>query len=173
MITTLRSRVEARAAPPVLHLDTIDLQTVDGVTSPPSSPGTPDQPPDSPQQWSLLAALTEEIQKFQGDGVKGDVPTSSSSPADRRQTTNSENLIFAGHTDRTGSTPAGQPAAAATADPKQAVHSLKAQSLHRKYRSLLSKRQLPGASGKSKQHTLEPLIGLLIQSYSAILFKKN
>lgn len=172
VITTLRSRVEARAAPPVLHLDAISLQEEppSGALSPRSSPGTPVQShqlsssQDSPQQWSLLAALTEEIQKFQGDDVTGDAlqsETSSSTPADRRQTTNSENFIFVGNTGRTDSkslaTPVGQLAAEATADPKQAVRSLKTRSLHRTYRSLLYKRQIPGASGKSKQLTLNPV----------------
>lgn len=164
--------MEARAAPPVLHLDTINLQEqpLSGAPSPPSSPGTPVQShqlspsQDSPQQWSLLAALTEEIQKFQADGVTGDAlqsETSSSPPADRRQTTNSENFVFARNTDRTDSksfaTPVGQLAAEATADPKLAARSLKTRSLQRKYRSLLYKRQIPGASGKSKQHTLKPV----------------
>lgn len=172
MITTLRSRVGARAAPPVLHLDNINLQEEppNGAPSPPPSPGTPVQShqlsssQDSPQQWSLLAALTEEILKFQGDGVTGDAlqsETSSSAPADRRQTTNSENLIFVGNRERTDSkslaTPIGQLAAEATADPKQAVRSLKTRSPHRSYRSLLYKRQIPGASGKSKHYTLKPV----------------
>ncbi|TKS79927.1 Serine protease 56 [Collichthys lucidus] len=36
----------------------------------------------------------------------------------------------------------------ATADPRQTVHAVKTLSLHRKYRSLLHKRQIPGTSGK-------------------------
>lgn len=175
MITTLRSRVKARAAPPVLHLDTISLQEEppNGAPSPP--PVQPHQlspSQDSPQQWSLLAALTEEIQKFQGDGMTGDAlqsETSSSAPADRRQTTNSESFIFVGNIDRTDSkslaTPVGQLAAEATADPKQAVRSLKTRSLHRKYRSLLYKRQILGASGKSKQHTLKPVHKVSLTCY--------
>lgn len=160
MITTLRSRVEARAAPPVSHLDTINLQEEppNEAPPPPSSPGTPSQPQQlSPSQDSPLTVLTEEIQKFNRDGGTGDAllsETSSSGPADRSETNNS---VFVGHTDGTDSkslaTPASQLAAEATADPKQAVSSLKSPSLHRKYRSLVSKRQIPGASGKSKRQT--------------------
>lgn len=186
MITTLRSRVEARAAPPVLNLDTINLQEepLTGAPSPPSSPGPPVQSnptssQDSPQQWSLLAALTEEIQKFQGDKVTGDAlqsETTSSAPADRRQTTNSENFIFVGNADRTDSkslkTPVGQLAAEATAYPKQSVpvRSLKTRSLHRTYRSLLFKRQIPGASGKGQQHTLTPVYNVSLTYYRIEFF---
>lgn len=177
VLTTLRSRVESRAAPPVLHLDTIDLQeeAPRGAPSPASSPGTPVQShqlsssQDSPQPWSLFTSLTEEIQKFQEDSVPGDTlqsETSSSAPADRRQTPNSEDFIFVGNTDRTDSkssaTPVGQLTAEATADPRQAVRTLKTRSLHRKYRSLLHKRQIPGATGKSKQHTLKAVHKALV-----------
>lgn len=178
VLMTLRSRVESRAAPPVLHLDTINLQeeAPRGAPSPASSPGTPVQShqlsstqDSSPQPWSLFTALTEEIQKFQEDSVPGDASqseTSSSASADRRQTPNSEDFIFVGNTDRTDSkssaTPVGQLTAEATADPRQAVRTLKTRSLHRKYRSLLHKRQIPGASGKSKRHTLKPVHKALV-----------
>lgn len=172
MITALRSRLQSRAAPPVLNLDTIKVQEEPprGAASPPSSPGAPVQShllsphQDSPQQWSLFTALTEEIQKFQEDAVTGDAlqsaETSSSTPADGPQSPNTEDFIFGGNTDRTSSkstaTPVGQPTAEGTSDPRQAVRTLKTRSLHRKYRSLLHKRQIPGASGKSMYHTLKP-----------------
>lgn len=40
-----------------------------------------------------------------------------------------------------------------TADPRQIGHSVKTLNLRRKYRSLLRKRQIPGASGKGMCHT--------------------
>ena len=40
-----------------------------------------------------------------------------------------------------------------TADPRQTAHAVKALSLKRKYRSLLHKRQIPGANGKSMNQT--------------------
>lgn len=177
MLTTLRSRVESRTAPPVLHLDTINPQeeAPGGVPSTPSSAATPVQshqlslPQDSPQQWSLFAALTEEIQKFQEDSgpeVASQSEAPSSTPGDRGQTPNSEDFIFVGNTDRADSkssaTPVGQLTAEATADPRQAVRTLKARSLHRKYRSLLHKRQIPGVTGKSKQHALKPVHKALV-----------
>lgn len=41
-----------------------------------------------------------------------------------------------------------------TGDPRLTAHAVKPLSLHRKYRSLLRKRQIPGASGKSTSHVL-------------------
>lgn len=178
VISALRSKLDSRAAPPVLHLDTANLQAEPprSVPSPPSSPGTPihsdpfSASQDSRQPWSLFTALTEEIQKLrtQKDVVTEDASQSETSSKDSsvdvRWSTNAEDFIFADNTDRTDtessallppaqSTPAGQPTAEATADPGQAVHTVNTRSLHRKYRSLLHKRQIPGASGKSMRHT--------------------
>lgn len=191
VISALRSKLNSRAAPPVLHLDAAKHQEEPprSVPSPPSSPGTPihsdtfSTSQDSRQPWSLFTALTEEIQKLRTqkdvvteDSSQSDTSSSKDSSADVRWSANTEDFIFADNTDRTDSessallppaqsTPAGQPTAEATTDPGQAVHTVKTRSLHRKYRSLLHKRQIPVASGKSmchahllkKQHTCTKL----------------
>lgn len=191
MISALRSKLDSRAAPPVLHLDTANLQEEPprSVPSPPSSPGTPihsdpfSPSQDSRQPWSLFKALTEEIQKLrtQKDVVTED-PSQSETSSSKYSSVdaNAEDFIFVDNTDRTDSessallppaqsTPAGQPTAQATADPGQAVHTVKTRSLHRKYRSLLHKRQIPGASGKSMCHAHFLKSNILILSYTCMI----
>ncbi|KAJ4937232.1 hypothetical protein JOQ06_001811 [Pogonophryne albipinna] len=87
-ISAVRSKLESRAAPPILSMDTVYLQE--------ESPNT----------------LMNEIQKS------------------------------------TSVVTEGAPRSETTADPRQAVQAGKTRSLHRIYRSLLRKRQTPGASGK-------------------------
>ncbi|KAI4809323.1 hypothetical protein KUCAC02_018216 [Chaenocephalus aceratus] len=102
-ISAVRSKLESRAAPPILSMDTVYLQE--------ESPNT----------------LMNEIQKVrtQDEGVTEDESQSSTSVVTE-----------------------GAPRSETTADPRQAVQAGKTRSLHRIYRSLLRKRQTPGASGK-------------------------
>ncbi|XP_036939575.1 uncharacterized protein prss56 isoform X1 [Acanthopagrus latus] len=175
VISALRSKLDSRAAPPILQLDTVYLQE-DSPNSPPlpaSSTGAPghtgpsssstssSSSQESQQPWSLLSALMSEIQKL---GTQEDAPQSETSAdsdvlGDAKWSANSEDFTFEEDGDRAEtkssaspeqSTTVGQPVAEGahtetTADPRQTVNSL---SLHRKYRSLLRKRQIPGANGK-------------------------
>lgn len=177
VISALRSKLDSRAAPPILHLDTVYLQE-DSPNSPPlpaSSTGAPghtgtssssssstSSSQESRQPWSLLSALMSEIQKL---GTQEDAPQSETSAdsdvlGDVNWSATSEDFTFEEDGDRTEikssaspeqSTTVGQPVAEGahtetTADPRQTVNNL---SLRRKYRSLLRKRQIPGANGKS------------------------
>lgn len=195
VISALRSKLDSRAAPPVLHLDSANLQEEPprSVPSPPSSLGTPihsdpfSTSQDSRQPWSLFTALMEEIQKLRTqkdvvaeDASQSETSSSKDSSVDVRWSANAEDFTFVDSTDRTDmeslallppaqSTPAGQLTAEATADPRQAVHTVKTRSLHRKYRSLLHKRQIPGASGKSMRHTHFLKNNILILSYTCII----
>ncbi|XP_038575306.1 serine protease 56 [Micropterus salmoides] len=178
VIVALRSKLASRAAPPILHLDTVYLQE-ESPNSPPfptSSTAAPvhtghtSSSPESQQPWSLLTALMNEIQtlRTQDDIVTADASqsdTSSDSDASLgvRWSTMSEDFTFVKNEDRTElksklplpaqSTTDVQPITEGahtetTADPRQTVHAVKTLSLRRKYRSLLRKRQIPGASGK-------------------------
>ncbi|XP_039670516.1 serine protease 56 isoform X2 [Perca fluviatilis] len=169
VISALRSKLYSRAAPPILHLDTVYLQE----DSPPlttSSTGAPvpSSSQESQEPWSLLTALMNEFQKLstQDEIVTEDVPqsqTSSSSDAspDVKWGATSEDFTFVENEEGTElkssalplpeqSTSVVQPGnegahTETTADPRQAVYNVKTFSLHRKYRSLLRKRQIPGA----------------------------
>lgn len=183
VISALRSKLYSRAAPPILHLDTVYLQE-DSPNSPPlttSSTGAPvpsssSSSQESQEPWSLLTALMNEFEKLstQDEIVTEDVPqsqTSSNSDAspDVKWSTTSEDFTFVEHEDGTElkssalplpvqSTSVVQPGnvgahTETTADPRQAVYTVKTFSLHRKYRSLLRKRQIPGAGVKSMCHT--------------------
>ncbi|XP_035861515.1 serine protease 56 isoform X2 [Sander lucioperca] len=178
VISALRSKLYSRAAPPILHLDTVYLQE-DSPNSPPlttSSTGAPvpsssSSSQESQEPWSLLTALMNEFEKLstQDEIVTEDVPqsqTSSNSDAspDVKWSTTSEDFTFVEHEDGTElkssalplpvqSTSVVQPGnvgahTETTADPRQAVYTVKTFSLHRKYRSLLRKRQIPGAGVK-------------------------
>ncbi|XP_044075109.1 uncharacterized protein prss56 isoform X1 [Siniperca chuatsi] len=176
VISALRSKLDSRAAPPILHLDTVYLQE--------ESPNSPPFPTSSTvhmghssssqecqQPWSLLTALMNEIQKLstQDDIVTEDPSQSETSSnrdtsPDSKWSATSEDLIFDETGDKTElkssalplpvlSTTVVEPVTEGahtetTGDPRQTVHAVKTLSLHRKYRSLLRKRQIPGASGK-------------------------
>ncbi|XP_027140796.1 serine protease 56 [Larimichthys crocea] len=180
VISALHSKLDSRAAPPILHLDTFYLQE--------ESPNSPHFPSSSTaaldhnepssyssqksqQPWSLLIALMNEFQKLrtQDEIVTEDVSQSETlsdidASRDIEWTATSEDFTFVENEDRAElkssalplpvqSTTVVQPVTEsahteATADPRQTVHAVKTLSLHRKYRSLLHKRQIPGTSGK-------------------------
>ncbi|XP_037644331.1 uncharacterized protein prss56 [Sebastes umbrosus] len=196
VISTLRSKLDSRAAaPPILHLDTLYLQE-DSPNSPPlttTSTGAPVQtgPSSSSQKsqkpWSLLTALMDEMQKL---GTQDEIVTeeaSQSETSSNRDTlpdvewsATSEDFTFVENEERTELKSSALPAQSTsvvtegahtetTADPRQAVHAVK--SLHRKYRSLLRKRQIPGAGGKICPGVRESSqqVGQVRESYSWVL----
>lgn len=191
VISALRSKLDSRAAPPILHLDTVYLQE-DSPNSPalptfstgppvhtgPSSPSSASSSSsqESQQPWSLLTALMNEIQKLrtQDDIVTEDVSQSETSSnrdasPDVTWSAPSEDFTFVENGEQielkssalplpVQSTTMVQPVTEGahtetTADPRRTLHAIKTLSLHRKYRSLLRKRQIPGASGKSMCRT--------------------
>lgn len=174
VISDLHSKLDSRAAPPILHLDTVYLQE-DSPNSPPlatSSTGAPvhtgsssSSSQESQEPWSLLTVLMSEIQKkrTQDEIVTDESETSFNRDAspDEWSTTSEDFTFVEDRTELKSSasplpvqpTTVAQPVSEVTADPRQAVHVVKTLSLHRKYRSLLRKRQIPGASGKSMCHT--------------------
>lgn len=182
VISALRSKLDSRAAPPILHLDTVYFQE-ESPNSPPlltSSTGAPvhsgpsSSSQESQQPWSLLTALMNEIQKLRTqdeivteDATQTETSSNRDVSPDVQWSTTSEDFTFVEEGDGTElkssalplpvqSTTVVQPVTEGvetTADPRQTVRAVKALSLHRKYRSLLRKRQIPGASGKSMCHT--------------------
>ncbi|XP_041658512.1 uncharacterized protein prss56 [Cheilinus undulatus] len=169
IISNLRSKLDSRAAPPIMHLDTVYLQDDSPNNSPfPTSfTGTPDHPNPSSsskgpqkQPWSLLTALMNEMEKLSSQDETGTEDASQSDTSDENWSTTSEDFTFVENADKAElkssalplheqSTTVVQPVttyAETTADPRQNVHAVK--SLHRKYRSLLHKRQIPGTTGK-------------------------
>lgn len=162
VISALRSQLDSRAAPPVLHLD------MESLTTPPSpTPFAATQVHNSPSSFplssSLLPALMNDIQKFraQDGSLTGDMKQiSETSDRDvspnRTKRATSEDLALVDSGEVTAfrlpvkPTTFDQPVVAGdhtatTADPRRTI---KRSSLRRKHRSLLRKRQIPGASGK-------------------------
>lgn len=189
VISALRSKLDSRAAPPILHLDTSYLQreSSNTVPSPTSSTGKPfhtgpstssisSSSEESQKPWSFLTALMNEIQKLRTeDGImikdesQSETSSNRDAPTDVTWSTTSEDFTFAETEDRTDlkslalllpvqSTAIVQTVTEAdhaemTAEPRQTSHSVKSLTLQRKYRSLLRKRQTPGANGKSMSLT--------------------
>ncbi|XP_076601722.1 uncharacterized protein prss56 [Chaetodon auriga] len=174
VISALRSKLDSRAAPPIMHLDTLYLQE-ESPNSPPfpasSTEASVDTGPSSSQEsqqpWSLLTALMNEFQKIrtQDEIVTEDTTfVNRDASPDVRWSAASEDFTFVENGDRTELKSSALPPpeqsttvdqlisegahTETTADPKQTVHAVETSSLHRKYRSLLRKRQLPGTNGK-------------------------
>ncbi|KAK2895352.1 uncharacterized protein prss56 [Channa argus] len=170
VISALRSKLDSRAAPPILHLDTTYLQkdSSNTPTFPTPFPGTAVQTSaasssySSQESWSILTALMNEMEKsMMQDGiVTVDVSqstTTSNTRPDGKWHTSSEDFPFVDTEDRT-ELPVQSTASVhtvtegdhteTTADPRKTVQAGKNLNLHRNYRSLLHKRQIPGASGK-------------------------
>ncbi|KAK5859896.1 hypothetical protein PBY51_021415 [Eleginops maclovinus] len=164
-ISAQRSKLESRAAPPILSMDTVYLQE--------ESPNSPDSSShESQKPWSLLTALMNEIKKVrtQDEAVTENESQSVTFPdrdsaSDVNWSVTSEDFTFVENVDGTELKPSalllpvqstsvvqtvteGVPRSETTDDPRQAVQAVKTRSLHRIYRSLLRKRQIPGASGK-------------------------
>ncbi|XP_069014120.1 uncharacterized protein prss56 [Embiotoca jacksoni] len=176
VISALRSKLDSRAAPPILHLDTVYLQE-ESVNSPPfltssteapvhTNPSSSSQEPQEP--WSLLTALMNEILKLRTqdgtvaeDASQRETSSSRDASPDVKWSSTSDDFTFVVNGEGTELKSSASPlpvqpttviqpvtetAHTETADPRQTAD--KPLSLHRKYRSLLRKRQIPGASGK-------------------------
>ncbi|TNM97746.1 hypothetical protein fugu_013992 [Takifugu bimaculatus] len=160
VISALRSKLNSRAAPHVLHLDTKEVQDEQELPNNPRVPVSPTGAPfyssssstnwESQKPWSLSTALTNEKNlRTQGELVtEGD--TFERSPT-------SEDSSFLKHGDgmELGALdllPALQTAAvtegARTQPPAVDIKAGHTLNLHRKHRSLLRKRQTSGSSGK-------------------------
>lgn len=175
VISALRSKLDSRAAPPILHLEPGYLQRESSNT--PSFPtSSPSSSKESNEPWSFLTALMNGIQKLRTeDGImakdvsQSEISSNRDTYTDVTWSATSEDFTFAETEDRTElkssalllpvqSTVIVQTVtqgdhAEMTADPRQAAHSVKSLTLQRKYRSLLRKRQTPGTNGKSMSLT--------------------
>lgn len=173
VILALHSKLDSKAAPPILHLDTTYLQEESPNTRPfPTSSsgtqvhtGSSASSQKSPEPMSLLTALMNEIQISRTqDGTVTEAESQSEISSSRIVSpdvtwgTTSDDLTFVENGELTSSpmqsTTVVQPVTVGdrtetTTQPRQTAHAVKPLSLHRKYRSLLRKRQIPGASGKS------------------------
>ncbi|XP_074545134.1 uncharacterized protein prss56 isoform X2 [Halichoeres trimaculatus] len=161
IISALRSKLDSRAAPPIMHLNTAYLQE-DSSYNPAFSASSTQAPvhdshsstsSSSSHQhpWSLLTALMNEMDKL---STQDKTLTEDTSP-DAVWSATSEDFTFTENGDgaqlRSSALPLDEQSVSdvqTTAEPKQTVHAVKTLSLHRKYRSLLRKRQIPGAAGK-------------------------
>ncbi|GAA6234798.1 serine protease 56, partial [Lates japonicus] len=182
VISGLRSKLDSRAAPPILHLVTTYLQ--ESPSAPPfptSSPGKLDHTgpsssssssEESQQPWLLLTVLMNEIQKLRTqdeivtkDASQSEISSNTDTSPDVMWSITSEDFTFVETGDRTQSKSSALPLLVQsttviqavtvtegdhtemTADPRQTA-AVKTLSPQRKYRSLLRKRQIPGANGK-------------------------
>ncbi|XP_031710957.1 uncharacterized protein prss56 isoform X1 [Anarrhichthys ocellatus] len=190
VISALRSKLDSRSAPPSLHLDTAYLQEDSSNTHPLTTSSTgapvhtgPSSSQESQEPWSLLTALMHEFQESSTqdeivteDASQRETSSDRNASPDEKWSTTSEDFTFVENEERTelkSSTSVVQPVtegahAETTADPRQAGKTL---SPHRKYRSLLRKRQIPGASGKICPGVRESLqqVSQVRDSYSWVL----
>ncbi|KAF7662724.1 hypothetical protein LDENG_00227550 [Lucifuga dentata] len=172
VISALCSRLDSKAAPPILHMDT------ESPTTPPSpspfagtslhtSPSSSTSSQISQEFSSLSPAVMNDLQKFRtrGRSVTGDMTQATGTLSDRdaspdvTQRATLDNLAFVENGKVMAFPLAVQPTTSmqpvtegdyviTTADPRRTVQTVKHSILHRKHRSLLHKRQIPGASGK-------------------------
>lgn len=157
IIYSLRSKLDSRAPPPVLHLDPSYLKEESLNISPTSFSGTQEHSSPSlhkEEPWSIVTALMNEIQKvqLQDTGVTKDVSpreTSKDKSPDATWSATSDVMAFAEKRDdpdliyAASSTPEVQPVPST-----ESATELKNTALHRKFRSLLRKRQTSVSSGK-------------------------
>lgn len=160
----MRFKINSRAAPHVLHLDTRELQ--DELLSNPRDPVSPTGPPftssssttnqELQKPWSFSASPVKEIPKLgtqdelvtEGEVFKWSATSEGFPVLKQADGTKLEvlDLLRPVQTAAVTESTRTQPMAAA----KRAGH---ASDVHRKYRSLLRKRQTSGNSGKSRHHT--------------------
>ncbi|XP_068196925.1 serine protease 56 isoform X2 [Antennarius striatus] len=164
VISALRSKLDSRAPPPILHLDSFDLQGESPKRLPVSSTEAAPQASSSSSSslsssqgsqhpWSLLTVLVDEIQKLETlNGAATEVLQSEPSPtgdtsSELTWSVTSEDFSFSDNVERTKlMSPVTEGAHAETTSvPRQYSSAL---SLRRKYRSLLHKRQTPETTGK-------------------------
>lgn len=157
----MRSEINSRAAPHVLHLDTRELQ--DELLNKPRVPVSPTGAPfhsssstmnrELQNPWSLSASPLNEIQKLrtqnepvtEGETFKWSATSENLGGLEDGTKLEALDLLPPLQTAAVTQSPRTQPPAVA----RKAGHPL---NLHRKYRSLLRKRQTSGSSGKSRHH---------------------
>ncbi|XP_035803436.2 uncharacterized protein prss56 [Amphiprion ocellaris] len=173
VISALRSKLDFRAPPPILHLDTVYLQEESPnkpsvLTSSTEAPVHTD-PSSSPQEpkepWSLLTDLIKEMQNLSAqDGIeaedKSQSETSSSrdnSPDINWSPTSEDFTFIESEVVKSSVLPLSEESVTVVQPVTESAHTETAETrqiagkplnLHRKYRSLLRKRQTPGVSGK-------------------------
>ncbi|XP_051943143.1 uncharacterized protein prss56 [Hippocampus zosterae] len=155
MISALRSKLDSKAAPPILRMDPSDLHqpSSEPLFLPTSSPRLqidpgPSSSPKSQKPWSLLSALMSEIEKLK-------------TASETLTSDESQNEAFVASTEGTWdkAVDLGELAAlvstallpihmAKTTSQPHSLHASVPFSLRRRQRSLLRKRQTPGPGGK-------------------------
>ncbi|XP_054623218.1 serine protease 56 isoform X2 [Dunckerocampus dactyliophorus] len=162
IISALRSKLESKAAPPILHLDPSFLQ--ESSSNPPLHPTSftsaqvnisPSSSQKSQESQSILAALMTEIQKLrmQSGTVTSDETQSGTFftlvTSDETDLGELQASVFpAQRQSTTVVPPTTGDLTKTTSQPRQTLHGSNPLSLHRKKRSLLYKRQTPGSGGK-------------------------
>ncbi|XP_028329104.1 serine protease 56 [Gouania willdenowi] len=180
VISALFSKLNSRAAPPILHLDTSDLQEETSNPPPPPLTSSTDHTNPSPP-WSLLTAWINKIQNLQTQEeiVADDAPQTSSreAPADVMWSSTSEDLTFTEDKDRTGLQSTEFPFSVQSTAAVQTVTDAQTQSakavrrsrLHRKHRSLPHKRQLPAGKICPGVREFSMQVSQVQDSYSWVL----
>lgn len=170
VISSLRSKLGSRTAPPLLHVNPVYLQEGLPIKLPffPSSTRAPDHSSSSSslpkplEHWSLLIALVEEYQKSRthDDAVTENAPQSNfllktdASP-DTEWSATTEDFTFVENEDGTDikSTASSIPEVIQHDGPHREGLDSEHGRLHRKSRSL-QRRQTSAAKGKSMHHTM-------------------
>lgn len=174
VISSLRSKLGSRTTPPLLHLDPVYLQEESPINPLffPSSTSAPDHTspisslPKPQEHWSLLVALMDGFQKLrmqdekvEEDELQSEFLFSTDVSSDTEWSTTSEDFTFGENEEEADIKSSALPESKETTPVVQHdvrhtegsdfghVNTLR---LHRKYRSLLQTRQIPGAKGKSK-----------------------
>ena len=170
VISALRSKLGSRAAPPLLHLDPVFFQegSPSNLPSPTEAPVKSDPSQESREPWSLLTAWMGEIQKLR---IKDETEAEDASKSETRSRRDaspgeegnaaSEDFSFVENVDYVEiKSPALKFPDQTNSIVQQVIdslhtemshlrHAVEPSGLHRKHRSLLNKRQIPGSNGKS------------------------
>ncbi|XP_077471058.1 serine protease 56 isoform X1 [Stigmatopora argus] len=158
IISALRSKLDSKAAPPILHLDPADIQggsynlpPLPTFSTGPQINTDPSSSPKSKKSWSLLAALMTEIQKLKSSN---DSPTRDETQSETKVTSTDEllgkldNLRRLSAAVSTPIPPIDNDLEKTTSQAATTLHFSNILRPHRKRRSLLHKRQTPGPGGK-------------------------
>ncbi|XP_055084580.1 serine protease 56-like [Periophthalmus magnuspinnatus] len=140
IIYSLRSKLDARAPPPILNLDPTLLKE-ESSESPSSFSGTQESASVHKEEepWAIVTALIREIQKVQNSSV---TPAPKDKPPDPSRATTSEK------SPQPSPTPGIHTVTMAETEHNKDHQNVKTTGLQRKYRSLLRKRQTLTSSGK-------------------------
>ncbi|XP_061654624.1 serine protease 56 isoform X1 [Phyllopteryx taeniolatus] len=159
IISALRSKLDSKAAPPILHLDPSYLQ--ESSSSHPLPPTSTTGPqvnngassfPKSQKPWSLLASLMADIEKLRTPGetlTSDETQSERFVPSPNGMFDNLDNLVELTASVSTTVSPINiGNLAKTTSQPRQTLHASNPLSPLRKQRSLLSTRQTSGPGGK-------------------------